>query len=283
MIYVASCCVRAQTIKESVETLAKAGIKNIELTGGTRYYPEYENDLLNLKDKFELNYMVHNYFPPPTESFILNLSSLDDDLYATSITHCKRAIDLCKRLGSSKYGVHAGFLIDFSAQEAGKKIRRRALNNRERSLNRFSDAWRVITDYSANEVEIYIENNVLSLANMQTYEGDNPFLMTDYDGYNELRERMDFNILLDFAHLKVSANSLRLNYKEQVEKLLPLTDYIHVSGNDGLNDQNLGLNTDKETMDILTNSPLSDKTVTLEVYDGIESVLNSYSFLSNLK
>jgi len=282
VIYVSTSCIKKEKVKETVIALAEEGIKNIELSGGTKYYPELESDLLALQDKYSLSYIVHNYFPPPTDHFVLNLSTLDDVLYKQSIEHCKRAIALCKSLGSEKYGIHAGFLIDYSVQEMGNKIGYRMLNKREKAIRRYADAWNILQDLAGPEVKLYIENNVYSKSNLVTYEGNNPFLMTDYDGYLELKEHIDFNILLDVAHLKVSVNSLELDFNEQMGKLLPLTDYIHISGNDGLHDQNISLSEDAEMISALSDSGLSDKTITLEVYDGMSSILDSLAILENV-
>ena len=65
MIYVSSSCVRADKIKDSVLTLVENGFRNIELSGGTNYYDGFDQDLLELKEKFDINFQCHNYFPPP--------------------------------------------------------------------------------------------------------------------------------------------------------------------------------------------------------------------------
>jgi sugar phosphate isomerase/epimerase len=283
MIYVSSCCVKSNSIKDSVSILAENGISNIELTGGTKYYDNYVEDLLRLRDKHSLNYTVHNYFPPPPQHFMLNLASLDDELYKQSIEHCKLAISLCKQLGSNKYGVHAGFLIDFSTDEAGKKISYRVLNDRNKSLVRFSEAWDILVEEAGMDVKLYVENNVFSKTNAKTYDGENPFLLTDYESYLELDDNMDFNLLLDLAHLKVSVTSLGLSFKNEVNRLIPLTDYIHISGNDGLHDQNLGLEGDEELKSILCNSDLTGKIITLEVYDGMSSILQSIETIQSIR
>ena len=44
-------------------------------------YANFEIDLLELKDKYNLNYQCHNYFPPPQQDFVLNLASLNDDTF----------------------------------------------------------------------------------------------------------------------------------------------------------------------------------------------------------
>ena len=282
MIYVSSCSVRADSIRESVDTLAKAGIRNIELTGGTRYYPEYEDDLLELKIKYDLNYLVHNYFPPPPEPFILNLATLDEKVHKLSVEHCLNAIKLSRRLGCEKYGVHAGFLIDFSMSEVGKKIERRRLYDRAKAMKQFINAWNILKSEASKDIRLYIENNVISSTNARTYQGENPFLLTDYSGYQELKEHLEFTLLLDLAHLKVSVNSLDLDFSNEARQMLSLTDYLHISGNDGLHDQNNGIENDVEIQGVLKQSDITGKTITLEIYEGIPSILKSMEWLDLL-
>jgi sugar phosphate isomerase/epimerase len=279
VIYVSSACVRADTIKEAIVTLAEEGFKGIELSGTTRYYPGLEDDLLWLRDKYELSYLIHNYFPPPQKPFILNLASLDDGAYGQSLQLCRNAISLSKILGCRKYGVHAGYLVDFSPEEAGGEISFRHMNDRQKAMNRFCDAWNTLTCEADSAVELYIENNVISKTNLITYQGNNPFLFTDYEGYLEIKAQIDCKILLDVAHLKVSSNSLALAFEGQVKAMLPLTDYIHISGNDGQHDQNLGLEGDTAIINVLSRYDLSGKSITLEVYDGISSIVKSLEAL----
>lgn len=283
MIFVSSSCLKNNTIKQSVQELANEGYKNIELSGGTNLYEEYVEDLLDLKEKYNLNYLAHNYFPPPKKSFMLNIASLNDELFEKSVDHCLKAINLCKILGSKKYGVHAGFLIDFSPNEAGKKIAFRKINDRGSAIDRLSLAWKKITKAANNEVDLYIENNVYSKINYETYRGDNPFLLTDYDSYLELKEKINFKVLLDLAHLKVSCNTLNLDFSTQSNKLFQYTDYLHVSGNDGLSDQNYGIEDDASISSFFENKDLTDKTLTLEVYSGQDSIRESYKKLEKFQ
>ena len=62
---------------------------------------------------------------------------------------------------------------------------------------------------------------------------------------------------------------------------MSITDYIHISGNDGQHDQNFGLDDDIEIKAILNESDLTGKTMTLEVYDGMKSVLKSIETLES--
>jgi|SaaInlStandDraft_5_1057022.scaffolds.fasta_scaffold75492_1 sugar phosphate isomerase/epimerase len=281
MIFVSSSCVKNERIKDSVLELATAGFKNIELSGGTNYYSEYMHDLLELQNKYSLQYLLHNYFPPPQEHFMLNLSSLDDVLYQRSINHCKRAITLCKKLGSKKYGVHAGFLIDFLPSESGKKIGLRRVNRRQDAYSRFADAWSILKELAGDDLELYVENNVLSKSNVEVYKQNNPFLFTDYKGWLEFSEKVDCKLLLDLAHLKVSSTSLELDFNKQVDRFINLTDYYHISGNDGLHDQNHSLAIDNDMLSILDNYDWSNKTFTIEIYEGIDTLHENFDLLNS--
>jgi sugar phosphate isomerase/epimerase len=279
MIYISSRCIKGKIVSEPVRILAEAGFRNIELSGGTKYYPEYESDLLRLQDKYELNYLVHNYFPPPTKSFVLNLASMNDDIREKSIQLCNQAIRLSIKLGGKRYGVHAGFLIDIKPVEAGRKIGHRKQSNQNEALNKFADAWKQIGDEADGALTLYVENNVFSSTNAKTYSDRNPFLLTDYEGYLKLNDHVDVNLLLDVAHLKVSTNSLGLGFVDELEKLLPLSEYIHLSENDGLHDQNKCFKMGSDTLKALKKYELKGKIFTLETYCNIDEVKNSYNIV----
>jgi sugar phosphate isomerase/epimerase len=280
MIYVSSACVRHEKIANSVEALALAGFLNIELSGGTVYYPSLEEDLLRLKQKYGLNYLLHNYFPPPPEDFILNLASLDDDIYRMTITHYLKALDLSRKLGASKFGLHAGYLINVHASEVGKKIMFSVLNDRTMALERFCEGFLRLKSEAVN-VELYVENNVLSATNARTYYGQRPFMLLDYEGYLELQRHVEINVLLDVAHLRVTATSLGLNFEDQLGCMLPLTDYVHLSDNDGAHDQNLCFSRDSALLKILKRYNLCSKTLTIETYAPLEAVSTSLQVLKD--
>ena len=67
MIYVSSSAIKTQKICKAIEVLVKTGFRNIELSGGTDYYEGLEEEIFALKQKYSLNYILHNYFPPPKQ------------------------------------------------------------------------------------------------------------------------------------------------------------------------------------------------------------------------
>jgi len=281
MIFVSSSCIRAATIGESVKQLADAGFTAIELSGGTQPYAALESDLLGLQKEYGLSYLCHNYFPPPPQPFVINLASLDDQTANLSIQHLKRGIDLSHKLGAKKFGFHAGFLMDIPLNELGQSIARKELFNREEAMDRFAVNLEVLTAY-AGSLRLYVENNVVSSVNLRNYGGVNPLFVTDADGYGELQKRSGCRLLLDVAHLKVSCVSLGLDFSAQLDQLISVTDYIHVSDNDGLTDSNGKLVHGSDLYSSLGRHSLNGKTFTLEVYSGLDDLKSSFEALKGM-
>tara|TARA_X000000368_G_scaffold202500_1_gene159858 strand:+ start:1104 stop:1958 length:855 start_codon:yes stop_codon:yes gene_type:complete len=280
MIYVSTSCIKSKKIIDSVLKLAQSGFKNIELSGGTEYYDGFENDLINLKKEFDLNYLIHNYFPPPLEHFVLNLASTDKDIYEKSLSHYKKAIQLAEKLNISKFGIHAGYLFDPRVKDLGQIIAKNKMYNRANAIDNFCSGYNELVSLSKS-VEIYVENNVVSYYNYQNF-GKNPFLLTDIESFNELKEYIDFPLLLDLAHLKVSCNTLNLNFKEQALGLINVSNYIHLSDNNSKIDSNNTINADSDIFKLLKTLKLTDKTITLEIYETIDQIKRSNELINKI-
>lgn len=275
MIYVSSSCIKISNIVHCVELLAMHGIQHIELSGGTDFIPSAVEDLLALKDKYALHFLVHNYFPPPQQHFILNLASLNDEIWQHTVQFMKNAIDTACLLGSQVYGLHAGFYINPQVDELGKKIQKQTLSQKNEAIKRFIEGYRLLQEYTDDRVQLYIENNVLSLANYTTYQ-DNPFMLTTFEEYKELKKLFDFSLLFDVGHYKVTANVLQKDFFADADKLINACEYIHVSDNDGKSDLNCLPAVGSEMYILLSRVKNSHKFVTLETCADIQPLMQFY-------
>jgi sugar phosphate isomerase/epimerase len=282
MIFISSSCVKNNYIWESVEQIAKNGFNNIELSGGTKRDEGSVKKLLELKEKYNLTYRCHNYFPPPVDDFVMNLASDSSEIYTNTLNIINESIGLSETFRSDKYGFHAGFLTDISTNEIGKAVKGRALFDKDEALLRFKNRVETIAENNKSDVQIYIENNVVSKNNFENFGGKNCFLMTSYDDIRQLKKQFNFNLLLDIAHLYVSANTLGKNFSEEFSALNTLSDYLHISDNNGLSDQNKKLNKGSEIYNALSLADLSNKTFTLEINNDMDGLIESYSFLEEL-
>lgn len=275
MIYVSSSCSKQKRIGHAIQELAEHGFQNIELSGGTEFYKGYEEDLFSLKEKYHLNYLFHNYFPPSKEEFVLNLASLDDAIFERSLAHLRKAIRLANLFDADKFGFHAGFYVDISVDEIGKAISAGHSCNTKQAYETFCNGFNLIKSES-KEVDIYIENNAYSKANFKNYGLQNPFMLTSPGEHKELQQHIDFKLLLDVAHLYVSSQTLGFDFDSHLEQMTMETDYIHLSDNDGYHDQNAAFTSNSKLLNKIKKKHLNNKTITLEIYTGLDSLKESF-------
>ena len=279
MIFVSSYFRKESRISNLVREIALHGLRNIELTGGTEPYPKMIDDLIEMKKRYNLKYRLHNYFPPPEDHFVFNLASLDNAISQKSVEHAKRAIDLSIKLDSFKIGFHAGFFIRINNDELGQDIPNRELYDEDEATQRFIDNLEKIQKFSGNEFKIYIENNVVSKKNRERFPDRSPSMLNTYEDYLKLSKLVDFNLLLDIAHLKVSCKSFGINYEEQYSSLVGKTDYIHISDNDSFSDDNLPLVKNSKLIEMIKKSKYDGFDFTLEIFGALKKVIKSHNLL----
>ena len=223
---------------KSVKKLINYGAKNIELSGGT-----YSSD--NIKKlrayKKKINFQIHNYFPPPKIPFVLNLASQNSLIAKRSFKHIETSIKKCKQIGSNYYSFHAGFLCDIKVNELGKKIVKKKLFNRKESISIFLKRVKKLSILAKkNRIMLLVENNVLSNNNLKEFKS-NPLLMCDPKETLKIAKQFPLNVklLIDVAHLKVSANTLNFNPKDMFNKCEKYIGGYHLSDNDGKSDSNM--------------------------------------------
>ena len=213
----------------AAEKLIESGINSIELSGGN-YSVDTIDKLCDLKEK--ANFQIHNYFPPPKIPFVLNLASQDKEISDLSLKQIENSLECCVKLNSNFYSFHAGFLCDLKVNELGKKINKRKLYDRKRVLL-------IAKNAKKKGINIMIENNVFSENNKIEF-GKNPLLMCDPEEILEIIKQLPKNVklLLDVAHLKVSAKSMGFNPIEMIKKCDNFIGGYHLSDNNSLSDTN---------------------------------------------
>lgn len=276
MIYVSSSCVRNNTIAAIIRQLAESGIKNIELSGGTDFYDGLEGDLIALKQRYDLQYACHAYFPPPAEPFVVNLASCNDKIYKQSIEHYICCIEMLKRVECPVLSIHAGFLVEIGTSEIGRKLSGKNVYDEGKAYERFCTAYEKIARLCHdNRINFFLENNVLSAENYKEFGFHNYMMMTDYASIMKMKRQLKFNLLLDLGHLHVSARTLGLNYVEECDKLKSYVEWIHLSENDGISDEHKPLRKNSEIIKEFNKIFKPEVNVTLETVGSIEDILSS--------
>jgi sugar phosphate isomerase/epimerase len=276
MIYVSTGGRYSHTAFETTKDFLDHGITAIELSGGI-YSPSYKKDLLSVSN--EATFQVHNYFPPPLVPFVFNLASQNSDILKKSINHARKAINLVSELGGAVYSFHAGFRFDPKVSDLGKSLSTNILCNREVSLKIFKETVLMLSEEAKNkDISLLIENNVLSNHNLKKF-GEDPLLLTNPIEIVKFMKDMPLNvrILLDFAHLKVSSNSLGFDLLDATSEIQPWIQGYHLSDNDGSSDSNNVITSDSWFWKVLD----KNKTYfTIEVYGvNTNELLNQYNFV----
>lgn len=237
MIFVSTGGERNRKAAETALQYFDHGIQCVELSGGA-YSPTWEADLAALPGGMHLQ--VHNYFPPPESPFVFNLASTDSEIATRSIAHVRNAIRVAVMLRRPMYSFHAGFRINPAVSELGAQLGKHSLLARDVALEVFGDRVAVLAEEARREgVTLLVENNVINTPNLETY-GEDPLLLTDPDEIASFMERAPLNVglLIDVAHLKVSANTRFFDMVAAHEKLKRWVKGYHLSDNAGLADTN---------------------------------------------
>jgi sugar phosphate isomerase/epimerase len=279
MIYISTGGIKNKNASKFSEELVSYGINEIELSGGL-HSESLLDDLLILSTK--INFQIHNYFPPPEKPFVLNLGSLDPEVGMRSYDHVVKALEWCSILGCDHYSFHAGFLLDPGVHELGKKIVDRDLYDRDKSKEIFVSRVKNLHEIAKNsDITLMIENNVLSNNNSLEFKS-NPLLMCAPEECNEVLNNLpeDIKLLIDVAHLKVSANSLNFNPEKMFHMCENRIGGYHLSDNNGLSDTNQAFNSKSWFWNYL--NPLIDY-ISIEVYSSDFNLLLDQKKLTELK
>lgn len=232
--YVSTTCLSWKyKFSEILEIYDRLGIKNVELGICT----EHKLNIKKLINKYEFKYLVHHYFPPPKEQFIVNLASRDYKIFLKSMEQIKKSIDFCSDNNINIFSFHAGFRSD---PDVNLRFDFNNIQDYDSAYNRFLEALIKLAKYSKyRKVKIAIENNVISDYNL--IDGKNKLLLMcelwEFEQlFNEINSK-SLGILLDIGHLKVSSNILKFDAEEFIEKLKNKIFAAHLHENNGRVDE----------------------------------------------
>ena len=240
MIYASTSCLKNPSdIIRVLNEYEKADIENVELGSVHKYFE------INKIKKFNFNFLIHNYFPPPKIPFNFNLASSNKEIREKSYNLAIEAIDLCAEIESPLYTFHAGFTID--PPELGTVFPKKGYTERNISIKTYVKSVEKILDFAnSNGVKIAMEPNVVQKFNL--INGKNEMcLFAEIDEINQLFnliKNKKLGILLDLGHTAVTSHWLNFDKDEFVKKIKKKVFAIHISNNNGLADQHKSLTKD---------------------------------------
>lgn len=209
-------------------------------------------------------FLVHNYFPPPAEPFVLNLASANEDIRQKSLDLVLAALALTADLGAPFYSVHAGFITDpVSFGSTSFVFPMPALPDEKQSaLNRFVTALEIAVGHAERlGVQLLVENNVC------TTELRGKLLLQTAGEFEELFQALpspSLGMLLDTGHLNVTAHTFGFERMGFVKQAEPYVKALHIHDNDGTADTHGVVQLDSWVLDVLCQPRFTGDTVIIE-------------------
>jgi sugar phosphate isomerase/epimerase len=252
-LYLSTTFVADQTSLIDALQLCKGNeISSVELGSNHPNEPDFEE----IVRKFDFDYLVHNYFPIPRYSFVVNIASTDNTIYKRSLEHIKNAIDFCKDIGAKIYTIHPGFLTDpdglsqnegnYDFQWNDKEIH---IENSQITFDRMLSAIKEIVEYARKKkitIAIETEGSVTHSRHL---------LMQRPEEYQDLFEYFspgDLGINLNVGHLNLAATVFGFSRKEFVDLIADYVVAMELSHNNGVEDQHLPLVEEEWYWDTIT-------------------------------
>lgn len=247
-IFVSTACLPGgEHILSRLSQYLENGLCDVEL--GARVL--VDQDALAKLSEMKGRFLIHNYFPPPADPFVLNLASADASIRQRSLDFVSNALVLSARLSAPFYSVHAGFITDPTAFGTTSFIFPMPTTRDESrfAMRRFIESLGVVAKHVQQlGVQLLIENQPCS----QELRGK--ILLQTAAEFKELFQNLpsqNLGILLDTGHLNVSAHTLGLDRIAFVDQVAPYIRAFHVHDNDGMVDIHQPVQAGSWVLDIL--------------------------------
>lgn len=233
VIFVSTACLPGiQPLKKRVADYQQHGLSNIELGAGVTVSEDWLFRILHNDGCF----LIHNYFPPPVESFVLNLASPDEMVRRRSLDVVCQAIHLTAELKAPFYSVHAGFITDPIGFGTTNFVFPDPASPTEKELafGRFVESLKIALDVADKcDIDLLVENNVC------TDDLKGKLLLQTAEEFQELFQAISSSnllVLLDTGHLNVTAHTFNFHQTAFVEQIAPFVGAFHIHDNDGTSD-----------------------------------------------
>jgi sugar phosphate isomerase/epimerase len=272
-IYVSTTCIPGvQPLAARLAAYHSHGLHAIELGQGVTVDEESLARLPAMDGQF----LVHNYFPPPPESFVLNLASKDERIRQQSMALVLEALDWTARLNAPFYSVHAGFITDPISFGTSSYIfpTPGSPHEAERAGQRYRAALELALERAGQlGVGLIIENNNV------TPELRGKLLLQSTDEFLALFRDLPaphLGVMLDTGHLNIAAHTLGFDRLEFVDRLAAHIRAFQISDNDGTADWGRPVQAGSWVLDVLRRPEFAGLAVVVEAHFKTIETLSQY-------
>jgi sugar phosphate isomerase/epimerase len=223
-------------------------VEGVEMSGNFPYYGA--DRLEKFLDTFPVrtDLLIHGYFPAPEKSFILTFSSRDKSVTDKSFALAEKAFRLCKKYNVPYYSFHPGFLFDGYEKPNGHfAFHMETELSYEEALSTFLENFNALHEIAGKYGIALVVENLFENDSILGGDGRRSSLNCSFEEFDDILGKLPSNsgILLDLGHLNISANYLKFNKYDYIDRLIgKYGDRIyelHLSSNNGYFDEHLPL------------------------------------------
>lgn len=246
-VYISTSCLKGgRNLFHVLDIYRQNNIQYVEL-GSAHNYDSNVDKIYT----YDFHYLVHNYFPPVQEPFVLNLASQNHKIVAKSLALAKKSILLCAKLNIPFYTVHPGYLQD--PDLSFKFNPQRKIISYESGFRTFCESIVRLNNFALKQkVKLLVENNIIYT---QEFGNISHFVMLytqqEFIRLFKVVNSQNLGILLDLGHLNVGSYRLNFDKYEFIESLKGYVMALHLSGNDGAIDSHGNIDRDSWMLDVI--------------------------------
>tara|TARA_B110000037_G_C17128138_1_gene509431 strand:+ start:3952 stop:4809 length:858 start_codon:yes stop_codon:yes gene_type:complete len=266
-----------EKLKSAIDILNKNDLYNIEI-GSNHQYEENYNYVLKKK----CNYLIHNYFPVPKKSFVINIASLDNKIRSRSINQIKKSILFCKKSKAKLYTFHPGFLSDPEGEGNGnKKSRNYDFKWKAKLLKKnYSVSWSYMIKSIKEIVEFAKKKNInIAIETEGSVNASDHLLMQkpiEYKKFMKIFSNKEIGINLNIGHLNLASKKFKFDKFKFIKLISNYIVAFECSHNYGRDDNHLPLKKYAWYWRVLKNKKYENLPKILEFrYVSVQKILNS--------
>jgi len=227
-------------ISKAISQLINNKIYNIEL-GSNHIYEKNYNYLLNKN----CNFLIHNYFPVPKKSFVINIASLDKKIRNKSLLQIKKSILFCKKSKAKLFTFHPGFLSDPDGEGSGLNKKYDFRWKKINTSKNYEKAWIYMIQSIKKIIKIAKKNKIrIAIETEGSFKAYNHLLMqkpSEFKKFKKIFKKKDIGINLNIGHLNLASKKFKFNKFEFVKNISEYIVAFECSHNFGRNDDHLPL------------------------------------------
>jgi len=278
-IYLSTTFIKDQmSLKIALDQIMESKLRCVEIGSNHCFEPNYD-----YVTNFPYKYLVHNYFPIPEKSFVVNIASSNKEIRNKSIKHIKNSINYCEQIGADLYTFHPGFISDpkssntnsdnYDFEWGSDNFKKTNFENAKNNM--FFSLDDIISYAKLKNVSIAIETegsfNKKEVLLMQRPE--------EYSNFINRYDNSDICINLNIGHLNLASHAFDFSPYEFVDLIENYIVAMELSHNNGFEDQHLPLEKNGWYWDIILDSRFDTAYKILEFRNTpINKILDNINF-----